>query len=60
MNHCQTGTFFKGMGLGLMVVAGLCIGGKMMMGNHHNIAKGSGKVVKAVGDFVDGLQTMIK
>ena len=32
--------------------------GKVMLQDHKNIAKGSTKLVKAVGEFVDGVQTM--
>ena len=34
--------------------------GKVVMQDHKNITKGSAKLVKAVGDFVDGVQTMFR
>ena len=32
--------------------------GKVMMKDHKNLSKGSTKLVKAVGEFVDGVQTI--
>ena len=51
-------TFMKGLGAGM--IAGAAGGGvgKVMLQDHKNIAKGSTKLVKAVGEFVDGVQTM--
>ena len=61
MSHQNsTSSFFKGMGIGAMLGLAAAIGSKMLMCNNHNISKGSSKVVRAVGDFVDGIQTMVR
>lgn len=51
-------TFIKGLGAGMLAGAAAVTVGKMMMGDRHNVAKGSSKMVKAVGEFVDGVQTI--
>lgn len=51
-------SFVKGMGAGMVAGAAAVIVGKVMMKDHKNISKGSTKLVKAVGEFVDGVQTM--
>ncbi len=58
----QKGTmsFVKGMGAGMLAGAAVAIVGKTAISNTHNITKGSQKVVRAAGDFVDGIQTMFK
>ena len=51
--------FAKGMGIGVAVGAAAAVAAKMMMkSNHASMTKGSAKAVKAVGDFVDGVQTI--
>lgn len=60
MNNNKTSTFMKGMGIGVIAGMAVAVAGKMALQNNRNISKGSGKVVKAVGEFVDGIQTMIK
>ena len=53
--------FAKGAMLGMAAGAAITVAGKMMMSNKkHHLQKGSSKAVKAVGDFVDGIQTMIR
>ena len=53
--------FAKGAMLGIAAGAVMTTVGKMMMSNKkHHLQKGSSKAVKAVGDFVDGIQTMIR
>ena len=52
-----TMTFMKGLGAGMVAGAAALAVGKVML-NDNNITKGSAKLVKAVGDFVDGVQTM--
>ena len=53
--------FAKGAMLGVAAGAAMTIVGRMMMQNKgHQLQKGSHKAVKAVGDFVDGIQTMMK
>ncbi len=51
-------TFVKGLGAGMVAGATAVMVGKVMMQDKHNVAKGSTKLVKAVGDFVDGVQTI--
>ena len=52
-------SFIKGMGAGMVAGAAAVVVGKIMLNDHKNITKGSTKLVKAVGEFVDGVQTMI-
>ena len=51
-------SFIKGLGAGMVAGAAALAVGSVMMKDKKNIAKGSTKLVKAVGDFVDGVQTM--
>lgn len=51
-------SFIKGMSAGMVAGATAIVVGKMMLKDHKNVAKGSTKLVKAVGEFVDGVQTM--
>ncbi|MBQ3053070.1 MAG: hypothetical protein IJD55_05170 [Clostridia bacterium] len=51
-------SFIKGMGAGMIAGAAALAVGKVMIKDHKSISKGSAKLVKAVGDFVDGVQTM--
>lgn len=53
-------SFVKGMGAGMVAGAAAVVVGKMIMQDKHNVSKGSAKVVKAVGEIVDGVQTMFK
>lgn len=53
--------FAKGAMMGIAAGAVMTAAGKMMMKNKkHHVQKGSSKAVKAVSDFVEGIQTMIK
>lgn len=54
----NSGSFIKGLGIGMVAGAAAVVVGKVVMQDHKNITKGSAKLVKAVGDFVDGVQTM--
>ena len=56
----ETGAFIKGLGAGMIAGATAITVGKMMINNNKNLSKGSAKVVKAVGDLVDGVQTVFK
>ena len=58
----QKGTmnFIKGMGAGMIAGAAVTMLGKSVMDNGHSITKGSAKIVKAAGGFIDGIQTMFK
>ncbi|MBO5019111.1 MAG: hypothetical protein J6D52_00460 [Clostridia bacterium] len=51
-------SFVKGLGAGMVAGAAAVVVGKVMLEDHKNISKGSAKLVKAVGEFVDGVQTM--
>ena len=51
-------SFMKGLGAGMVAGATAVVVGKVMLEDHKNISKGSAKLVKAVGEFVDGVQTM--
>ncbi len=51
-------SFVKGLGAGMVAGAAAIVVGKVMLEDHKNISKGSAKLVKAVGEFVDGVQTM--
>lgn len=59
MNN-STMNIAKGIGIGMAVGAAATFAAKMMKKNSHGVTKGSAKAVKAVGDFVDGVQTMFK
>lgn len=53
--------FAKGAMVGIAAGAVMTTVGKMMMsGKKHHVQKGSAKAVRAVSDFVDGIQTMIR
>lgn len=56
----QIGPFIKGLGTGMIAGAAALAVGKFMMQDKHDVAKGSTKMVKAVGDFVDGIHTIFK
>lgn len=58
MNTNNTTTFMKGLGAGMIAGAAALAVGKIMLKDHKNVTKGSTKMVKAVGEFVDGVQTM--
>ncbi|MBP3706292.1 MAG: hypothetical protein J6J13_03455 [Clostridia bacterium] len=59
MQGSKTGNFLKGLGAGMVAGATAVVVGKVMMNkNNHNVSKGSAKVVKAVGEIVDGVQTI--
>lgn len=53
-------SFIKGVGAGMIAGATAVVVGKMVLQDKHNISKGSAKVVKAVGEIVDGVQTIFK
>ncbi len=52
--------FVKGLGAGMIAGAAALAVGKFMMQDKHDVTKGSTKMVKAVGDFVDGIQTIFR
>ena len=51
-------TFIKGLGTGMVAGAAAVIAGKLVLKDQKNINRGSAKLVKAVGDFADGVQTI--
>lgn len=51
-------SFIKGLGAGMLAGATAVVVGKVMMKDQKNIQKGGAKLLKAAGDFVDGVQTM--
>jgi len=53
-------SFIKGAGAGMIAGATAVVVGKMMMQDRHNISKGSSKVIKAVGEMVDGVNTIFR
>ena len=53
-------SFLKGMGAGMIAGAAVITVGKMVLKDQKNISKGSAKLVKAVGEMVDGVQTIFK
>ncbi len=53
--------FAKGAMVGIATGAVLTVVGKTLMNKKsHHVQKGSAKAVKAVGEFVEGIQTMIR
>jgi len=58
MSSNNSMSFIKGMGAGLIAGAAAVVVGKVMLDDHKNISKGSAKIMKSVGEFVDGVQTM--
>lgn len=53
-------SFVKGLGAGMAAGATAVVVGKILMQDKHNVAKGSTKLIKAMGEIVDGVQTMFK
>ena len=53
-------SFLKGMGAGMIAGAAVITVGKMVLKDQKNISKGSAKLVMAVGEMVDGVQTIFK
>lgn len=56
----STSNFMKGLGTGMIAGAAVMAVGKVMFQDKKDIAKGSTKLVKAVGEFVDGVQTIFR
>ena len=52
--------FVKGLGAGMVAGAAAITVGKMLLKDRQNMTKGSTKMVKAVGEFVDGVLTFFK
>ena len=59
----STNNFLKGMGAGVVAGAVAVAAGKMLMQNKstkHALTKGTSKAFRAVRDFVEGVQTLMK
>lgn len=62
MTKCTT-NFMKGLGAGMVAGMAAAVAGKMVLENKRSrraLAKGTGKAFRAVGDFVEGVQTLLK
>lgn len=57
---CKTVCFLEGMALGIAAGIGVACVAKNAIKNNKKLAKGSNQIEKAVNEFVDGIQTMIK
>lgn len=57
---CKATCFIEGMMLGVAAGIGVTIAAKIMVDNSRKLTKGKNKLEKAVTEFVDGVQTMIK
>jgi len=53
-------SFAKGVAAGMAAGAVAVTVGKAMLDNRKSIGKGSAKAVRAVSDFISGVQTMMK
>ncbi len=60
MQNGAVSNFLKGMAAGMIAGAAAVTAGKMMLDNNRNMSKGSGKALRAVSDFMDGIHTMFK
>ena len=60
MQKVNAMSFVKGVGAGMLAGAAAVVASKMIMQDKHNVSKGSAKVVKAVGEIVDGVQTIFR
>lgn len=59
----SAGSFIKGMGAGMVAGTIVCVAGKMAMSNKQTkktITKGTSRALHAVGDFVEGIQSLMK
>ncbi len=57
---CKTICFLEGMVVGVAAGIGVSIAAKNMIKNNKKLSKGTNQIEKAVSEFVDGIQTMIK
>ncbi len=53
-------SFAKGIAAGMAAGAVATVVGRAIMSNRKSVSKGSAKAMKAVGDFISGVQTMVK
>ncbi len=60
MNKNNAMSFAKGIAAGMAAGAVAATVGKAMISNRKNISRGSAKVMHAVNEFVNGVQTIMK
>lgn len=60
MNKNNAMSFAKGIAAGMAAGAVAATVGKAMLSNRKNISRGSAKVMHAVNEFVNGVQTIMK
>ncbi len=53
-------SFAKGIAAGMAAGAVATVVGRAIISNRKNVSKGSAKAAKAVSDFINGVQTMVK
>ena len=53
-------SFIKGVGTGIAAGAVIATVSRSMMKNRKSLAKKTGKAMRAVGDFVESMQYMLK
>lgn len=58
MDKNSTANFTKGALTGMAAGAAIVVVGKMILDSNKNLSQGSKRAIKAVGEFVDGVQTM--
>ncbi len=56
----EASCFIKGLGIGMAAGATAAIISKFVLTDTHKTTKGSAKMIKAVGEFADGIQTIFR
>ncbi len=59
-NAKSTAAFLKGMGIGVLVGGAAVVTGKCVLKDNKKLTKGGDKIMRAIGDFVDGVGIMVK
>ena len=57
---CKATCFYEGMVLGVAAGIGIALAAKMTVDNSKKLSKGKKSLEKAVTEFVDGIQSIIK
>lgn len=57
---CKFTSFLEGMAIGVVAGVGIAVAGKIMMNNEKKMKKGKTQLERAVNEFIDGVQTMVK